>query len=75
MIAYVKVAEDLKHLCIFLSKLISRQREASESASVFLIPITHNIKGFHVSRFAIGGPPGPKFNDMSHFGPFLRVSI
>ena len=26
-------------------------------------------------RFAIWGPPGAKFNDMSHFGPFLRVSI
>ena len=23
----------------------------------------------------IGGPPGAKFNDTSHFGPFLRVSI
>jgi len=28
-----------------------------------------------MSRFAIGGPPGAKSNDMSHFGPFLRVSI
>ena len=28
-----------------------------------------------MSRFAIGGPLGAKFNDMSHFGPFLRVSI
>ena len=28
-----------------------------------------------MSRFAVGGPPGAKFNDMSHFGPFLRVSI
>ena len=28
-----------------------------------------------MSRFAIGGPPGAKFNDMSHLGPFLRVSI
>ena len=27
-----------------------------------------------MSRFAVGGPPGAKFNDMSHFGPFLRVS-
>ena len=53
---YVKVAEDLKHLRFFLKKLISRQREASESASFFLIPITHNIKGFHVQICRRGSP-------------------
>ena len=55
---YVKVAEDLKHLCFFLYKLISRQREASESASFNLIPITHNIKGFNVQICRRGSSGG-----------------
>ena len=37
--------------------------------------ITLLILGGSMSRFALGGPPGAKLNDMSHFGPFLRVSI
>ena len=38
--------------------------------------VTHGqiLRG-SMSRIALGGPPGAKFNDMSHFGPFLRVSI
>ena len=28
-----------------------------------------------MSKFARGGPLGAKFNDTSHFGPFLKVSI
>ena len=28
-----------------------------------------------MSKFAIGGPLGAKFNDTTHFGPFLKVSI
>ena len=55
---YVKVAEDLKHLRFFLKKLISRQREASESASFNLIPITHNIKGLDVQICRRGSPGG-----------------
>ena len=54
---YVKVAKDLKHRCFFLKKLISRQREASQSASFNLIPITHNIKGLYV-QICRGGSPG-----------------
>ena len=56
--SYVKVAKDLKHLCFFLKKLISRQREASESASFNLIPITHNIKGLDVQICRRGSPGG-----------------
>ena len=56
--SYVKVAEDLKHLCFFLKKLISRQREPSESAPFNLIPITHNIKGFYVQIWRRGSPGG-----------------
>ena len=56
--AYVKVAKDLKHLCFFLKKLISRQREAPESASFNLIPITHNIKGLDVQICRRGSPGG-----------------
>ena len=55
---YVKVAKDLKHLCFFLKKLISRQREAPESASFNLIPITHNIKGLDVQICLRGSPGG-----------------
>ena len=55
---YVKVTEDLKHLCFFLKKLISRQREAPESASFNLIPITHNIKGLDVQICRRGSPGG-----------------
>ena len=55
---YVKVAKDLKHLCFFLKKLISRQREAPESASFNLIPITHNIKGLDVQICRRGSPGG-----------------
>jgi len=55
---YVKVTEDLKHLCFFLKKLISRQREAPESASFNLIPITHNIKGLDVQICLRGSPGG-----------------
>ena len=54
----VKVAKDLKHLCFFLKKLISRQREAPESASFNLIPITHNIKGLDVQICRRGSPGG-----------------
>ena len=57
-ILYVKVAKDLKHLCFFLKKLISRQREAPESASFNLIPITHNIKGLDVQICRRGSPGG-----------------
>ena len=56
--SYVKVAKDLKHLCFFLKKLISRQREAPESASFNLIPITHNIKGLDVQICRRGSPGG-----------------
>ena len=28
-----------------------------------------------MSKFAKGGSPGAKFNDASHFGPFLRVYL
>ena len=55
---YVKVTEDLKHLCFFLKKLISRQRVAPESASFNLIPITHNIKGLDVQICLRGSPGG-----------------
>ena len=55
---YVKVTEDLKHLCFFLKKLISRQQEAPESASFNLIPITHNIKGLDVQICRRGSPGG-----------------
>ena len=55
---FVKVAKDLKHLCFFLKKIISRQREAPESASFNLIPITHNIKGFYVQICRRGSPGG-----------------
>ena len=55
---YVKVAKDLKHLCFFLKKLIYRQREAPESASFNLIPITHNIKGLDVQICLRGSPGG-----------------
>ena len=58
IIAFVKVAKDLKHLCFFLKKLISRQREAPESASFNLIPITHNIKGLDVQICRRGSPGG-----------------
>ena len=74
----------LLHICqgcrrfetsVFFSvKINISTTEASESASFNLIPITHNIKGFHV-QICHRGPLGAKFNDMSHFGPFLRVSI
>ena len=52
-IMYVKVAVNLKHLCFFC-----KQREASESASFNLIPISHNIKGFYVQICRRGSPGG-----------------
>ena len=39
-----------------------------------VISVTHDIKGFHVQICHRGFPEGAIYN-MSHFGPFLRVSL
>ena len=71
----VKVVINLKHLRFF-SERTFRQMEAQKSESpTFQSDISHPHYKVRMSGFAMGGPQGTKFNNPSHLGPFLRISI
>ena len=62
------------NICFFCKNSYFHTGRLQSRVSFNLISVTHNIKGFHV-QICQRGSPGAKFNDISHFGPFLRVSI
>ena len=66
---------NLTHLCFFSEKNHISTTGGPELPIFALLYQSPMILMGSMSKFAIEGPPGAKFKDLTHLGPFLRVSL